>query len=75
MKYLKKFNEEMFNVKVKDMHHTPSSLKQLGLDKETEQYTNIGTDEDGNIIGNCKNCGSNGVLINGDPKHIHKCKK
>jgi hypothetical protein len=41
MKYLKGFNEAfgrngMFDWKVADMKHTPSSIKQLGLDKKDE---------------------------------------
>ena len=36
---------------------------------ERNLFKNIGTDEDGNVIGNCRTCGMNGVLIN-----EHKCK-
>lgn len=45
MKYLKKF--EMFDVKVADMKHTPSSRKQLGLDKNDEEaFQNYLTNKD-----------------------------
>lgn len=42
MKYLKRFNEafgqnEMFDWKVADMKHTPSSRAQLGLDKDSDK--------------------------------------
>ena len=35
---------------------------------KTKGYTNTGIDEEGHAIGNCKNCGSHGVLIT-----KHKC--
>lgn len=33
-------------------------------------FNNVGHDEDGNVIGCCKHCGANGVLV-----HEHTCKK
>ena len=35
-----------------------------------KNFSNVGTDEDGNLIGNCKLCHTNGVLI-----PFHDCKK
>lgn len=45
MKYLKRFNEAfgqdgMFDWKVADMKHTPSSRAQLGLDKDSNDKEN-----------------------------------
>lgn len=49
--------------------------KGLSLDKaltklEVDGFKNVGLDEEQNVIGNCKKCGCNGVLV-----HEHKCKK
>ena len=55
MKYLKKY--EMFDVKVIDMKHTPSSRKQLGLDKNDEEafqnYLTNKDDEESNVCTKC----------------------
>lgn len=54
MRYLKMFNE-MFDVKVADMHHTPSSRKQFGLDKNDEEgFQKYLTNKEENEV--CSSC-------------------
>ena len=46
----------------------PPTGDQSQLSLFENQYTNVGEDEEGRVVGNCKKCGSNGVLV-----HTHRC--